>query len=82
MTRTTAIVTGAARGIGLSTTQLFLAEGRRVVMIDRDADVLAEAAAALPGAIFSIWLNLTGSAFAAACVRSDERKAGHDRRGA
>ena len=39
-------------------------------------------AAALPGAIFSIWLNLTGSAFAAACVRSDERKAGHDRRGA
>ncbi|MGA0924709.1 MAG: SDR family NAD(P)-dependent oxidoreductase, partial [Lutimaribacter sp.] len=50
MTRTTAIVTGAARGMGLATTQLFLAEGRRVVMIDRDADVLAEAAAALPGA--------------------------------
>lgn len=30
-------------------------------------------AAALPGAVFSIWLNLTGSLFAAACRQSDER---------
>ncbi|WP_226629467.1 SDR family NAD(P)-dependent oxidoreductase [Alloyangia pacifica] len=36
----TAIVTGAARGIGLATTKQFLAEGRRVAMIDRDAEVL------------------------------------------
>ncbi|TKW68067.1 MAG: SDR family oxidoreductase [Paracoccus denitrificans] len=43
----TAIVTGAARGIGLATTKLFLAEGRRVAMIDRDADELAVAAAGL-----------------------------------
>ena len=50
MTRTTAIVTGAARGIGLATTQLFLAEGRQVVMIDRDAQALADAAAGLAGA--------------------------------
>ena len=42
--RTTAIVTGAARGIGLATTDLFLAEGRRVVMIDWDADELMRAA--------------------------------------
>ncbi|WBU57475.1 SDR family NAD(P)-dependent oxidoreductase [Paracoccus sediminicola] len=42
-----AIVTGAARGIGLATTRLFLAEGRRVAMIDRDAEALAEAAAGL-----------------------------------
>ena len=27
---------------------------------------------ALPGAIFSIWLNITGSVFAAACTRSDK----------
>ena len=39
----TAIVTGAARGIGLATTKLFLAEGRKVAMIDRDAEALAEA---------------------------------------
>ncbi|MFD1796357.1 SDR family oxidoreductase [Paracoccus aurantiacus] len=42
-----AIVTGAARGIGLATTKLFLAEGRRVAMIDSDADELARAAGAL-----------------------------------
>ncbi len=42
-----AIVTGAARGIGLATTKLFLAEGRRVAMIDRDAEELARAAAGL-----------------------------------
>lgn len=42
-----AIVTGAARGIGLATTKLFLAEGRRVAMIDRDADELGIAAAGL-----------------------------------
>lgn len=41
----TAIVTGAARGIGLATTRLFLAEGRRVAMIDRDADELTKVAA-------------------------------------
>lgn len=43
MTQKTAIVTGAARGIGLATTRLFLAEGRRVAMVDRDGDALAEA---------------------------------------
>lgn len=37
----TAIVTGAARGIGLATTDLFLAQGWRVAMVDRDADILA-----------------------------------------
>jgi len=44
MKGTTAIVTGAARGIGLATTRLFLAEGRRVAMIDRDADELMKVA--------------------------------------
>lgn len=44
MTRKTAIVTGAARGIGLATTRLFLSEGRQVAMIDRDADELMKAA--------------------------------------
>ncbi|GAA5065506.1 SDR family oxidoreductase [Roseibacterium beibuensis] len=40
----TAIVTGAARGIGLATTRLFLAEGLSVAMVDRDAAELERAA--------------------------------------
>ncbi len=46
----TALVTGAARGIGLATTQLFLDEGWRVVMVDRDAPALEAAAKGLSGA--------------------------------
>jgi meso-butanediol dehydrogenase/(S,S)-butanediol dehydrogenase/diacetyl reductase len=33
----TAIVTGAARGIGLAPTKSFLARGYSVAMVDRDA---------------------------------------------
>lgn len=43
----TAIVTGAARGIGLATTELFLADGWTVVMLDRDAAELEVAAGRL-----------------------------------
>ena len=42
-----ALVTGAARGIGLATTQLFLETGWRVAMVDRDRDALAKAHDAL-----------------------------------
>ena len=43
----TAIVTGAARGIGLATTQLFLSKGYRVAMVDRDTTELHSVAAGL-----------------------------------
>ncbi len=43
----TALVTGAARGIGLATTRLFLDRGWQVAMIDRDGPALDEAAAPL-----------------------------------
>lgn len=46
MTRT-ALVTGAARGIGLATTQLFLEGGWQVAMVDRDAKALTLAAVGL-----------------------------------
>ena len=39
----TAIVTGAARGIGLATARLFVAQGWQVAMVDRDAAALDEA---------------------------------------
>ncbi|GHE21724.1 SDR family NAD(P)-dependent oxidoreductase [Halomonas urumqiensis] len=44
-----AVVTGAARGIGLSTTQLFLEQGFTVVMVDRDAPELERVSSALSG---------------------------------
>jgi meso-butanediol dehydrogenase / (S,S)-butanediol dehydrogenase / diacetyl reductase len=50
MTQKTALVTGAARGIGLATTRLFLRDGYRVAMIDRDGDALQSAAQGLDGA--------------------------------
>ncbi|NND41307.1 MAG: SDR family oxidoreductase [Silicimonas sp.] len=50
MTRT-AVVTGAARGIGLATTRLFLDEGWQVAMIDRDAPALAGAVDPLEGVL-------------------------------
>jgi NAD(P)-dependent dehydrogenase (short-subunit alcohol dehydrogenase family) len=40
-----ALVTGAARGIGLATARLFLAEGWRVAMLDIENDLLAQAVA-------------------------------------
>ncbi len=45
-----ALVTGAARGIGLATTRLFLQEGWQVAMIDRDVPALQDAAEGLTGA--------------------------------
>ena len=51
MTQTVALVTGAARGIGLATARLFHAEGRRVVMLDRDGAELGRVAKELEGAL-------------------------------
>lgn len=45
-----ALVTGAARGIGLATAQDFAAQGWRVLMLDRDTDELARAVGDVPGA--------------------------------
>ena len=46
----TAIVTGAARGIGLATARLFVAQGWQVAMVDRDAAALDEAVATIGAA--------------------------------
>ena len=47
----TALITGAARGIGLATARMFLDQGARVAMVDRDADALTEATSGLTGAL-------------------------------
>ncbi|WP_170518582.1 SDR family NAD(P)-dependent oxidoreductase [Ruegeria atlantica] len=49
MSKKLALVTGAARGIGLATSKLFLQDGWHVAMVDRDADALTEAASNLDG---------------------------------
>ena len=41
----TALITGAARGIGLATTRKLVGQGCRVAMVDRDGEVLRDAAA-------------------------------------
>lgn len=51
MTDKVALITGAARGIGLAATRQWLAAGDRVVMVDRDGDALEQAAAGLDGAL-------------------------------
>lgn len=43
-----ALITGAARGIGLATARLMAEDGWRIAMIDRDADALEEALSHVP----------------------------------
>ncbi len=47
MNQKVAVVTGAARGIGLAITQKFLADGFSVALIDMDAETLAQTATLL-----------------------------------
>ncbi len=46
-----AIVTGAARGIGFATAQLFLSHGYRVAFVDRDSAELTKVTQELPNAL-------------------------------
>ena len=45
------VVTGGASGIGLATTARFVAEGSRVVVLDRDSAAFPEVQAKLPGLV-------------------------------
>lgn len=49
MTEKVAVVTGAARGIGLATTRLFVDAGWNVVMVDRDGPALSDARTSFTG---------------------------------
>lgn len=59
-TNHTILVTGAASGIGLATTQRLLTEGAHVIAVDRNADALAALCSAQPqAAITPITLDIT-----------------------
>jgi 3-oxoacyl-[acyl-carrier protein] reductase len=74
-----AVVTGAARGIGLGIAQRLAAEGLSVALLDRDAAALAEAVAGLRKeglrAIGSV-VDLTNSAEVNAAIADVQQQAG------
>lgn len=59
-----AVVTGAARGIGLASAQWFLAQGYKVVLIDKDAATLAatNASLALPERVLALHCDVSNPA--------------------
>jgi len=59
MTDNVAIVTGAARGIGLATTRLLTGKGVSVVMVDRDETELTEASSQIEGNTLSLALDVS-----------------------
>jgi NAD(P)-dependent dehydrogenase (short-subunit alcohol dehydrogenase family) len=63
-----ALVTGGANGIGAACARRFVAEGARVVLVDRDEAAGAALAAELGAAAHFIDGDVTASGFAAQCV--------------
>ena len=68
MTTRVAIVTGAARGIGLAAAKGFLAEGCAVALVDRDGRELERAAAGLDGEVMAVHCDVSIEGSASAMV--------------
>lgn len=69
MTAHVAVVTGAARGIGLSVGKRFLAEGWRVALLDIDREALAGSVAALPGGALALPCDVADAAELGGAIR-------------
>jgi NAD(P)-dependent dehydrogenase (short-subunit alcohol dehydrogenase family) len=67
-----ALVTGAARGIGLATAKRFLAEGWRVALLDIEGDLLERAVAALesPGHTMALHCDVSDAAEVQAAIHT------------
>jgi len=63
-----AVVTGAARGIGLAVARRYAAEGAAVALADIDGEAAAAAAASLGGAALGLAVDVTDAASVAACA--------------
>lgn len=71
-----ALVTGGANGIGAACARRFVAEGARVVLVDRDEAAGAALAAELGAAAHFIGGDVTASGFAAQCVAQARERYG------
>jgi 3-oxoacyl-[acyl-carrier protein] reductase len=72
----TAIITGAARGIGLAIAQKLLARGAAVVLWDVDGAALDRAAASLKGSVATAVVDVTSETSIAAALDAPVRAAG------
>ena len=73
-----ALVTGAARGIGLATAKRFLAEGWRVALLDIAADILWPAVQGLnkPGDVLGLHCDVSDATAVKSAIAEIERKFG------
>ncbi|MEP4293080.1 MAG: SDR family oxidoreductase [Rhizobiaceae bacterium] len=71
-----AVVTGAARGIGLATTRRFVDQGLKVAMVDRDGAVLEEAAQEFGDAVEALIFDVPIPDQVAAMTAAIERNFG------
>jgi NAD(P)-dependent dehydrogenase (short-subunit alcohol dehydrogenase family) len=69
-------ITGAARGIGRSTADLFLQRGARVCLADLDGDIVADVAGALGPRAHSFQVDVAAEESFAAFVASAEETVG------
>ena len=71
-----AAVTGAASGIGLASTRAMIAEGARVVLVDRDQKALDKVCAELGDAAIPLVIDLLDAASCATLMPSIEKLTG------
>lgn len=71
-----ALITGAARGIGLAFAKAYAAEGARVAIADIDVKRAGEAAASIGGATIAVSMDVTSQASIDAAVAETVQKLG------
>src|SRR5581483_4296782 len=71
-----ALVTGAARGIGLAIAERLLADGARVALADVDLATASREAGRLGGEALALALDVTDPESVAACVAAAEARLG------
>ncbi len=71
-----ALITGAARGIGLAFAKAYVAEGARVAIADIDVKRAGEAAASIGGAAIAVSMDVTSQASIDAAVAETVEKLG------